>query len=103
MSYRYTLDVRGVRHGIDRQITTRREPIHDDDPESTRSYPACGGYVDAKPDKDYLMVTCVRCVAIDLARVPCKWCKPAGSGLDSCEASGMCISCHGTGIAEGEA
>lgn len=103
MSYRYTLDVRGVRHGIDRQTGTRREPIHRDDPDSTRSYPACGGYVDAKPDGADRLVTCVRCIAIDLGRTPCKWCKPAGSGRDSCEANGRCTSCDGTGIAEGEA
>ncbi len=28
---------------------------------------------------------------------PCEWCKPPGSGKDSCEASGRCVSCNGTG------
>jgi hypothetical protein len=102
MSFRYTLDVRGVRHGVERQIGTRREPIHDDDPSSTRSYPACGGYVDAKPDAGFLVVTCVRCLGIDLLRRLCIWCKPPGSRVDTCEADGRCVSCWGTGIADDE-
>lgn len=104
MSYEFTLDVRGVRHGIERQIATRREPIDDHDPSSTRSYPACGGYVDAKPDRGFLVVTCVACVVAELRHIQlmCRWCKPPGSGNDSCEVNGRCMSCNGTGVAEGE-
>ena len=99
---RYTYNVNGVRHGIDRQIVTRRMPIHADDPDSTRCYPACGGFIDGKPDAGFLPITCVQCLGAVLRRRPCSWCKPPGSGVDTCEASGRCVHCAGTGVADDE-
>lgn len=32
----------------------------------------------------------------------CSWCKPPGSGVDTCEQGGRCTSCGGTGLADQE-
>jgi len=35
-----------------------------------------------------------------MSEAKCRWCKPPGSGIDTCELWGKCMSCGGTGISE---